>query len=196
MTASDWDVGGFLFWMLIVIGALGLLAVAVVLAVRGDPPSGAPGSAPDQDRLHAALPGESHAPASGWDLVVLTFEHLTGAERALAEVRRAVGGDPAWLRDVAVVEVHRRGRARVRGTFAGRIVDVEDVAAIPVDGAILETIRGGVPEGSSGLVSLAPTEHVDALVAGFDGRATRVHRHVPSAREIAALRPGRLNPSG
>jgi heme/copper-type cytochrome/quinol oxidase subunit 2 len=35
-SASAWDVGSFLFWMLIVIGVVAILALVLVLATRGD----------------------------------------------------------------------------------------------------------------------------------------------------------------
>jgi hypothetical protein len=191
-SASAWNVGGFLFWMVIVIAGVGVLVLALVLTAGGRTRSSAPAAdaeatdATDADRRPLPRPVEHVHPAAGWELAVLAFAHVTGAERAFADVRRAVG-DPAWLHDVAFVEARHRGRTLLRGTFAGHYIDDDDVRRIPSDAPILEAIRAGVPEGGSGLIAFAPPAQVETLVAAFDGRTADVHRHRVSAAEAASL---------
>jgi uncharacterized membrane protein len=59
------------------------------------------------------------------DLAVLVFPHIETAEHAYADVIEAIGDAP-WTHEVAFVEHHRHDRIVVRGTFAGRYVDVDD----------------------------------------------------------------------
>ena len=61
----------------------------------------------------------------GLDLALEVFPDSEGAERAYADVRDAIGDAP-WIDEIALVEHHRRDRIVVRGTFAGRYVDVDD----------------------------------------------------------------------
>src|SRR6185369_16250118 len=78
-SASAWDAGGWLFWTAIVIGLLAVLILALVLAARsggdGDrraaPATAEPGPAQPVPRAV-----EDEAPAAGWELAVLGFEHL------------------------------------------------------------------------------------------------------------------------
>jgi hypothetical protein len=58
------------------------------------------------------------------DLALLVFDHVEGAERAYSGVLSASAG-AAWLHEIAFVEHHRHDRIVVRGTFAGRYVDVD-----------------------------------------------------------------------
>jgi uncharacterized membrane protein len=59
------------------------------------------------------------------DLALAVFRHTEGADHAYADVLDAVGDVP-WVHEIALVEHHRRDRLVVRGTFAGRYVDIED----------------------------------------------------------------------
>jgi hypothetical protein len=130
---------------------------------------------------------EDEKPAAGWELVVLGFEHATDAEHAYATVREHTEGDPLWLHDVAFAEAHRNGRVLLRGTFAGRYVDVHDLRTVPAETPIAQALRDGVPAGGSGLVSFAPAAQVATLVDAFTPRATSVRRHAASADEAATL---------
>ena len=183
-SASTWDAGGALFWILVVVIAVTILVVGLFIrsrSIRGATAPAEPSGAPQPRRVEDVHPEE------GWDLAVLTFDHLEGAERAYATVSRDAGAGP-WSHDLAFVEVHRHGRVLVRGTFAGRYVDVDDLAeGARGDTAILEVIRADVPEGCSGLVAFAPPEQVEALVDAFGGRRARVTRHRVSADEASAL---------
>jgi uncharacterized membrane protein len=164
------------------------------------------------------------------DLALITFAHIEGAERAYAAVLETSGPRP-WLHELAFVEHHRHDRIVVRGTFAGRYVDVDErgdvvgkrtaegaltgaaagfvfgpaglavglVAGATAGGlsqadhaahlhdAFLDATRAEVPEKSSALLVLATTEHVDAVVAAFDGRGGRVVRHHLSGEGATAL---------
>jgi uncharacterized membrane protein len=55
---------------------------------------------------------------------VARFSGIDGAERAFADVREREPG-AAWIGDAAFVEAHRRGRIVVRGSVAGRYVDLD-----------------------------------------------------------------------
>jgi hypothetical protein len=59
------------------------------------------------------------------DLALMIFDHTEGAERAYADVRDA-SGDAPWVHEIAFVEHHRHDRIVVRGTFAGRYVDLDE----------------------------------------------------------------------
>jgi uncharacterized membrane protein len=59
------------------------------------------------------------------DLVVLSFAHPEGAERAFADVRERAPEAP-WLHELAFVERRHKGRMIVRGTFSGHYLDVEE----------------------------------------------------------------------
>jgi uncharacterized membrane protein len=59
------------------------------------------------------------------DLALLVFHHTEGAERAYAAMLEAAGAPP-WVQEVSFVEHHRHDRVVVRGTFAGRYVDVDE----------------------------------------------------------------------
>jgi uncharacterized membrane protein len=58
------------------------------------------------------------------DLALLVFHHIEGAERAYAAMLETSGPQP-WIHEVSFVEHHRHDRIVVRGTFAGRYVDVD-----------------------------------------------------------------------
>jgi hypothetical protein len=94
------------------------------------------------------------------------------------------------------------GRAARDGTVAGTVAETvvalafgpPEVAArlaagdAHADGGTrLEAIRAALPERSSGIVSLAPPPHADAMIAAFADRPARVTRHRLSAVDAAAL---------
>jgi hypothetical protein len=55
---------------------------------------------------------------------VANFSSVEGAAHAFANAHGR-GPAPGWMADAAVVEVHRHGRVVVRGTIAGRYVDID-----------------------------------------------------------------------
>ena len=164
------------------------------------------------------------------DLALMVFDHVGGAERAYSQVLGACAGMP-WVHEIAFVEHHRHDRIVVRGTFAGRYVDVDEEGDVigerTAEGAItgavvgaffgppgfavglvaggtagglhearrvphlhdvfLDDVRADVPEKSSAVLLLASPEHVDAMVAAFEGRGGHLVRHHLSSEEAQAL---------
>ena len=59
------------------------------------------------------------------DIGLLVFHHIEGAERAYAAMLETAGAPP-WVHEVSFVEHHRHDRVVVRGTFAGRYVDIDE----------------------------------------------------------------------
>jgi hypothetical protein len=187
-SASAWDVGGVLFWTLIVLAALAVLVAGLVLnARRGRPgPPATVGSDPTGDGGPVARRERDVHPQAGWDLAVLTFDHLEGAERAYADVCAKVG-QPGWRQDLAFVEMHRHGRIIAHGTFAGRYLDERDLAKAEGESPIVAEVRADVPEGSSGLVAFAPPEEVELLLGDFGERPATFTRRRVSSAEAAGL---------
>jgi uncharacterized membrane protein len=164
------------------------------------------------------------------DLALMVFDHVEGAERAYADVLPASARAP-WVQEIAFVEHHRHDRIVVRGTFAGRYVDVDEQGDVigertaegAMTGAIvgaffgppgfavglvaggtagglhearevphlhdafLDDVRAEVPEKSSAVLLLASPEHVDAMVAAFQGHGGRLVRHHLSPQAARAL---------
>jgi hypothetical protein len=94
------------------------------------------------------------------DIATLTFHHTEGAEHAYSDVAPRAGG-AAWTREVVFVESHSRGRLVMRGTFAGRYLEVDDVG----DAIGKQTGEGAVAGGVLGL-ALGPPGIAVGLVAG------------------------------
>jgi uncharacterized membrane protein len=92
------------------------------------------------------------------DLAVLSFAHAEGAERAYSDVLESDTEAP-WLREIAFVEHHKHDRIVVRGTFAGRYVDIEDesdpLGKKTAEGALTGAVVGclfGPPGFAAGIV--------------------------------------------
>jgi uncharacterized membrane protein len=164
------------------------------------------------------------------DLALMEFDRIEGAERAYADVLDTAGETP-WVHEIAFVEHHRHDRIVVRGTFAGRYVDVDDegdvigrrtaegaltgavagvffgpaalavglVAGATAGGlsearhaphlhdAFIDEVRADVPEKSSAVLLLASPEHVDSMIAAFEGRGGRLVRHHLSPQAARGL---------
>jgi uncharacterized membrane protein len=79
------------------------------------------------------------------DLALAVFPHIEGADHAYADVLDSVGDVP-WVHEIALVEHHRRDRLVVRGTFAGRYVDVDDqrdpIGKKTAEGALTGALAG------------------------------------------------------
>ena len=164
------------------------------------------------------------------ELAIMVFDHPSGADHAYADVLGG-SGDAPWIHEIALVEHHRHDRIVVRGTFAGRYVDIDkegDVigkrtaegaltgavvgaifgppgfaAGIVAGGAtgglaeanvaphlhdaFVDEVRADVPQRSSGVLLLAVPEHVDAMVAAFQGRGGRLVRRPLSAEAARDL---------
>ena len=113
------------------------------------------------------------------DLALLVCPRLEGAEHAYADVLDEVGDAP-WVHEIAFVEHHRHDRVVVRGTFAGRYVDIDDEGDVigkrTAEGALTGAIVGalfGPPGFAAGLVGggaiggLAEASHVPELHGTF-----------------------------
>jgi uncharacterized membrane protein len=93
------------------------------------------------------------------DAAVIAFRHIEGAEHEYASALGAASGAP-WLRKVAFIEVHRKGRIVVRGTIAGRYVNIDDEGDVigrdtgvgAVLGVLVGVAVGGPPGLAAGLV--------------------------------------------
>jgi hypothetical protein len=135
-------------------------------------------------------PVAERKPAGPRDIAVLTFAAINGAEQAFAAVRDHAAGEP-WVREVAFAEHHRHGRLVVRGTFAGRYLDLDEhldaIDPAKPAGALLEELRADVPEGSSALVVFAAAGEVDEMIAALHGAGGEVTRHHVTGEGAAAL---------
>src|ERR671912_309495 len=81
-----------------------------------------PGSPGSGDAVHACT---AYGRAMTLDLALVVFDHVEGAERAYAAVQYSSREAP-WVHELAFVEHHRHDRVVVRGTFAGRYVDLDE----------------------------------------------------------------------
>ena len=113
------------------------------------------------------------------DLALMIFDHVEGAERAYADVLDA-SGDAPWVHEIAFVEHHRHDRIVVRGTFAGRYVDLDEqgdlIGKRTAEGALTGAVAGiffGPPGLAVGLVAggtaggLSESKHVRRLHDAF-----------------------------
>jgi uncharacterized membrane protein len=93
------------------------------------------------------------------DLALMIFDRIEGAERAYADVIGAAHDAP-WVHEIAFVEHHRHDRIVVRGTFAGRYLDLDDQGDVigkrTAEGALTGAVAGAFfgPAGfAAGLVA-------------------------------------------
>jgi uncharacterized membrane protein len=94
------------------------------------------------------------------DLAVLVFHRTEGAELAYSNVHDAVGQVP-WEGEIAFAEHHRHGRIVVRGTIAGRYVDVDGEGDVTGKRA-----AHGAEAGAIAGVPLGPPGMAVGMVAG------------------------------
>jgi uncharacterized membrane protein len=92
------------------------------------------------------------------DLALMIFDRVEGAERAYSDVLGAAHDAP-WVHEIAFVEHHRHDRIVVRGTFAGRYVDLDDQGDVigrrTAEGALTGAVAGaffGPPGFAAGIV--------------------------------------------
>jgi uncharacterized membrane protein len=178
-SASAWhDVLAFLGWILLAVVVFGLLVWMALGAPRrrsqpspdGPEPTGPATGSPRPRRV------EARGEAGATELTVLAFDHTEGAEHAYADARGRANDAP-WLREVAFVECHRRGRIVVRGTFAGHYLDVDDLA----DAMGHDTAVGAVAGAVVGL-AFGPPGFAAGLVAGGTAGALRESTDAPEER--------------
>ena len=127
------------------------------------------------------------------DLTLIVFDHVGGAERAYADVLGVSASSP-WVHEIAFVEHHRHDRIVVRGTFAGRYVDVDDEADVVIGRRTAEGALTGAIAG----VLLGPA----GLAVGLGGGATagsvgdgrrEAHLHDALIDEVRAEVPERAS---
>jgi uncharacterized membrane protein len=124
------------------------------------------------------------------DLALIVFDHTEGAERAYAAVLESSGPRP-WLHELAFVEHHRHDHIVVRGTFAGRYVDIDDrgdvIGRRTADGALAGAAAGllfGPPGFAVGLVA-------GATAGGLSEEERAGHLHNAFVDELRATVPER-----
>jgi uncharacterized membrane protein len=107
------------------------------------------------------------------DLVLLIFDRIEGAERAYSDVLGA-SGDAPWVHEIAFVEHHRHDRIVVRGTFAGRYVDLDEQGDVigkrTAEGALTGAVAG---------IFFGPAGLAVGLVAGGTAGGLSESKHVP-----------------
>jgi uncharacterized membrane protein len=126
--------------------------------------------------------------AMSLDLALMVFDHVEGAERAYSNVLGAALGAP-WVHEIAFVEHHRHDRIVVRGTFAGRYVDVEEEGDVigkrTAEGALTGAVVGaffGPPGVAVGLVA-------GGTAGGLDEAGRVPHLHDAFIDEVRAEVP-------
>jgi hypothetical protein len=162
--------------LVLTLAAVAVLALLIVVAVGGR----------RRSRPAATAPAPAPPPAprgKDRDIAVMTFPHLDGAERAYADALDADREAP-WLREIAFVECHRHGYLLIRGTFAGRYLDVDERDQ---EGPLAQELRADVPEGSSALVLFAPPDDVTAMGEALARADARVVRHPLSEAAVGVL---------
>ena len=107
------------------------------------------------------------------DLALMIFDHVEGAERAYADVLDASRDSP-WVHEISFVEHHRHDRIVVRGTFAGRYVDLDDQGDVigkrTAEGALTGAVVG---------IFFGPMGLALGLVGGGTAGGLSESRHVP-----------------
>jgi uncharacterized membrane protein len=110
------------------------------------------------------------------DAAVIAFHHIEGADHEYASALERVSG-AQWLRKIALVEVHHRGRIVVRGTIAGHYVDIDDEDDLIGRDTGVGAIIGAVV----GLAGGPPGLAVGLVVGGTVGGLREAH-HIPTLR--------------
>jgi uncharacterized membrane protein len=130
------------------------------------------------------------------DLALMIFDHVEGAERAYSDVLGAAHAAP-WVHEIAFVEHHRHDRIVVRGTFAGRYLDLDDQGDVigkrTTEGALTGAVAGAFfgPAGfAAGLVAggaaggLSEADHATHL---HDALIDDVRSEVPQKSSAVLL---------
>ena len=111
------------------------------------------------------------------DLALMVFDHVEGAERAYANVLDA-SGDAPWVHEIAFVEHHRHDRIVVRGTFAGRYVDLDEQGDVigkrTAEGALTGAVVG---------IFFGPMGLAVGIVGGGTAGGLSESHHVPQLHD-------------
>ena len=107
------------------------------------------------------------------DLALMVFDHIEGGDRAYADVLYG-HGDAPWVHEIAFVEHHRHDRIVVRGTFAGRYVDLDE------QGDVIgkRTAEGALTGAVAGLF-FGPAGLAVGIVGGAMAGGVSESKHVP-----------------
>ncbi len=100
------------------------------------------------------------------DLAVLVFPHTSGADYAYSNVRDAVG-EADWMRTLAFAEHHRHHRMVIRGTIAGRYVDLDDEGDVTGSHTVHGTEAGAALGALLGPAGLAAGMAAGAAIGGI-----------------------------
>ena len=176
--APAWNAG----WIVGIIGVLCVFAGLLWFATRSRS-SGA--AAPQAEPPEPVAPAPRHDDPTARDIAVAAFPHAIDAERAYARVRENNAG-AEWLRDVAFAERHHHDRIGLRGVFAGRYLDIDDLGATYA--SLYTEVDGDLGGDGSAVLLLGATEEVDAMVRALDHEHARLVRHRLSEPAAEALR--------
>ena len=121
------------------------------------------------------------------ELAIMVFDHPSGADHAYADVL-GDSGDAPWMHEIALVEHHRHDRIVVRGTFAGRYVDIDEEGDVigkrTAEGALTGAVVGaifGPPGFAAGIVAGGAT---GGMAEGRGGRLVRRPLSAEAARDL------------
>ena len=114
----------------------------------------------------------------------MVFDHVEGAEKAYADVLGASASAP-WVHEIAFVEHHRHDRIVVRGTVAGRYVDVDE------QGDVIgkRTAEGALTGAVVGVFFGPPGLAIGLVAGGTAGGLSRGRARPPSSRRLPRRRP-------
>ena len=124
------------------------------------------------------------------DLALMVFDHIEGAERAYAHVLET-SGQPVWVHELAFVEHHRHDRVVVRGTFAGRYVDVDERGDVIGKRTGEGALTGAVAGLFFGPAGLAVGLVAGATAGGLSEAERAPHLHDAFLDEVRAEVPQR-----
>ncbi len=120
----------------------------------------------------------------------MVFDHIEGAERAYAHVLET-SGQPVWVHELAFVEHHRHDRVVVRGTFAGRYVDVDERGDVIGKRTGEGALTGAVAGLFFGPAGLAVGLVAGATAGGLSEAERAPHLHDAFLDEVRAEVPQR-----
>lgn len=108
------------------------------------------------------------------DLALICFKGESTAASVFGTVRDRVGSDAPWTSEVAIVEHLGHDRMSVRGTFAGRYVDIEETDHVSEPGAAEGALTGAVVGAIFGPPGLAAGLVLGGITGAEAGKPTEV----------------------
>jgi uncharacterized membrane protein len=101
--------------------------------------------------------------SSDLEIVLLSYEGINSAAKAFADASERASASASWPRQVGFVEHHHNGHLVLRGTFAGRYVDVDEALHVSEHGAA----EGGAIGAAIGIL-LGPPGIAVGLASGIE----------------------------